>query len=143
MKNGEGQHNRRCRVGSQPPEHPSHLLGKCERMLSPPTLVAAPRGPGFFKGVIGGVRWAQRREDPSELLLLSIAEPSWGQQKSCSKLLRAAASISIPSQRCGHPGLTLPGVLLSLPAKHKAAEQVCPQQGSAEPPRTLTTAVPQ
>lgn len=57
----------------------------------------------------------------SELLLLSIMELSWSQQ-SCSQPLQTAASLSILSWRRGHPSLNLAGVLLSLPAKDKAAE---------------------
>ena len=91
-------------------------------MLRPPHPSGGTKGSWLFQGVTGGLRWAQRWEGPSELLLLTIAEPFQGQQKSYSQLLWTAASISIPSQRCRHPGLTLPGVLLSLPAKDKAAE---------------------
>lgn len=64
----------------------------------------------------------QRQQRPSELLILSIMEPSWGQQKSCSQTLQATASTSIPSQRHKQPSLPQPRVLLSLPVKDKATE---------------------
>lgn len=86
MKNRVGQHNHRCCEGSQP----LNTLHTCSRNVegcSAPHLSGGTKGSWLSQGVTGGLRRVQRQQCPSELLILSIMEPSRGQQNCYSQTL--------------------------------------------------------